>query len=265
MRKLFVFLILSGVFLSPALADRSIDKTVAADADGEVSIELIAGSVRIIGWDRNEVRVSGTVGDDVKEVEISAEDGEVAIEVELPDSDDDSSGRRSFNDAGADLEIHVPRGSTVEAESISAGFTLENLTGVVDVESISGEIELKGSVSEVELASISGQISVESDEPLEEGSFETISGSIELRAALAPGGDFSFETVSGNVELRLPADTSADFNVETFSGRIENEFGPQAERTSEYAPGKELEFTIGGGDADVEIESFSGKIEILID
>jgi DUF4097 and DUF4098 domain-containing protein YvlB len=265
MRKLFVFLILSGVFLAPALADRSIDKTVAADADGEVSIELIAGSVRIVGWDRNEVQVTGTVGDDVEEVEIEAEGGNVSIEVELPDSDDHSSDTRTFNDASADLEIHVPRGCTVEAESISAGFELEGLTGAVDVESISGEIELQGSVSEIDLASISGRISVESDEPLEEGSFETISGSIEVRAALAAGGDFSFETVSGNVELRLPANTSADFDVETFSGRIENEFGPRAERTSEYAPGKELEFTIGGGDADVEVESFSGKIEILID
>ena len=56
-----------------------------------------------------------------------------------------------------------------------------------------------------------------------------------------------------------------EFEVETFSGRIKNAFGPEAERTSEYAPGQELRFTTGGGDASVEVESFSGTVEIAID
>ena len=75
MWKVLAFVILCGIFLSPAMADRTIDETVPAEPDGEVSIELIAGSVLIVGWERNEVRVTGTVGDDVKEVDISSRGG----------------------------------------------------------------------------------------------------------------------------------------------------------------------------------------------
>jgi len=261
MRKLLLFGLLGGLFLAPALADRPIDETVAADPDGEVSVELIAGSIHVIGWDRAEVRVTGTIGDDVEEVDISSSGGDVSIEVELREHDDDSEDR-SFNDAAADLEIRVPAGCLVEVESISADIEVEDVRGAVDLESISGEVSVEGAPREAELATVSGRIVLSSDEPLNEGDFESVSGNIKVRTALAPGGDFSFETVSGNIELRLPGNTSADFDIETFSGGIENEFGPEAKRDSEYAPGKSLQFTAGGGDADVEIESFSGKIEL---
>ena len=41
-------------------------RAVSAEPDGEVSVELIAGTIRVIGWDRSEVQVTGTVGDDVE-------------------------------------------------------------------------------------------------------------------------------------------------------------------------------------------------------
>ncbi len=48
----------------------------------------------------------------------------------------------------------------------------------------------------------------------------------------------------------------------TFSGDIENQFGPPAERSSRYGPGKSLEFTAGGGDAEVSVEVFSGNVAL---
>jgi hypothetical protein len=261
MRKLFVASVLLALALAPALADRPVEETVAAEPDGEVSVELIAGSIHVIGWDRAEVRVSGTVGDDVEEVHVSSRRGRVSIEVELPDGD----GRRSFNDAKAELEIRVPAGSRVEVESISADVEVEQLTGAVDIECISGDVRVEGGLREAQVETVSGDILVVSAEPLLEGDFESVSGDIELRAALAAGGDFTLESVSGDIKLFLPGDTSAEFEVETFSGKIDNEFGPEAERTSEYTPEKELEFTTGGGGASVEVGSFSGRIELRID
>jgi len=265
MGKLYIVTILLSLVLTPALADRPVNETVPAESDGEVSIELIAGSIRVIGWDRAEVQVSGTVGDDVEEVEVSSSGGRVSIEVELPDRDRGSNGRRSFNDADAELEIRVPAGSRVEVEAISADVEIKQVRGAVDIECISGDVRVEGAMREAQVATVSGDIVVVSDEPLRDGDFESVSGDIELRAALAPGGDFSLESVSGNVTLRLPANTSAEFDVETFSGKILNEFGPEAERSSEYTPEQELEFTTGGGDASVEVESFSGRIELRID
>ena len=75
-----------------------------------------------------------------------------------------------------------------------------------------------------------------SDDALEDGDFETVSGNIEVRASFDSGGDFSFESVSGNISLHIPSGTAADFEVETFSGKIVNDFGAEAKRESEFAP-----------------------------
>jgi len=261
MKKVIWFFVVGTLCIMPALADRAIDKKVDAEPNGEVSIELIAGHVRIVGSERNEVHVTGTVGDDVEDVVVKSHRGRVSIEVKLPSSERGG----NYRDADADLEISVPTRSAIKAESISAGLELSKLEGTIDLESISGEIEVEGAIPEASLASVSGAIKLNSTGPLEEGEFETVSGSIRVRAALAPGADLSLESVSGDVTLSVPANTSAEFEVETFSGRIDNAFGPEAQRTSDYAPGKELEFSTGGGDADVKIESFSGRVEIRKD
>jgi hypothetical protein len=62
--------------------------------------------------------------------------------------------------------------------------------------------------------------------------------------------------------VELPRGIDADFDVSTFSGRIVNALGPEAQRTSEYAPGYELHFSLGSGSADIDISSFSGDITI---
>ena len=46
-----------------------------------------------------------------------------------------------------------------------------------------------------------------------------------------------------------------------FSGGIDNQLSAdEPHRTSQYAPGRELEFTLGSGDGEVRIESFSGEV-----
>ena len=92
--------------------------------------------------------------------------------------------------------------------------------------------------------------------------FSTVAGSIEFEGAMTGKGSFSFETHSGEIEIVVPADISAEFEISTFSGDIDNDFGQKAERTSKYAPGKELEFVTGSGDVSISASSFSGRVYI---
>ena len=255
MKKGILFLFVVFAAASLTLAGRYVDETKAADPDAEIEIELISGSVHVIGWDKDEVRVTGTLGDDVEELEFESDGDEISIEVVLPD------GARSLHDANAVLEIYVPSRSTVEVEAVSADITVESMRGSLEAESVSGDVTISGSLREVEAGSVSGDVMVSSDEPLRDGDFESVSGDLEVRAPLSPGGDFSFETVSGDVTLRLPSDTSAEFDIETFSGRIINEFGGGRYDDDE----KRVEFSTGAGEAHVEIEAFSGKIKLLMD
>ena len=56
---------------APVEAQTEINETRAANADMHLSIdEIIVGRLVIVGWDRNEMQITGTVGADVGELEI---------------------------------------------------------------------------------------------------------------------------------------------------------------------------------------------------
>jgi len=261
MKKLLGTLLLILCVCLPALADRPVDESINADPEGEVSIELLAGKVRVIGWDRNEVEVTGTLGDDVEELTVEQSGGNVSIEVELKHNED-KKGRNVINDGDVDLEIRVPRASSVELEAVSIDFSMDEVEGAIDLEAVSGDVSIRGSVRSAEIETVSGEIEFESDATLEEAEFENVSGNVVFRGDFAPGGEYSFESVSGNVTVFVTRNASAEFSVETFSGDIKNDFGERPEKDSEYAPGQSLEFSVGSGDASVEISSFSGRVEI---
>lgn len=258
-KNLTVFALTALMSAGTLLAAQQVDERRPASRDGEVSIEFISGSVRVIGWDRAEVEVKGTIGDPSIEFEFESDDGETSIEFDYPE--------RSYHlgRGDIDLEIRVPRGSALEVEAISADITVEDLTHRADLSSVSGDIEIGSGLREVECETVSGSITLEDGDDLRRGEFATVSGSIKVRARFHPRGRFSFEAVSGDIDLLLPSGVGADFDVETFSGSIDNEIGPPAERTSKWVPAEELSFTVGGGGARISIESFSGRVRIRED
>lgn len=275
-----------------AWAGQAVDRTVAADHDAMIEIENVAGSLRISGWDKNEIKVTGTLGDDVEELRIDGQRDRFEIEVEIPEG-------RSFGkrDIDTELVIWVPTGSGLVVETVSAPITIaevkswlklssvsgnveasgaiteaeiETVSGsielsgsntVADVESVSGTVDLHGIGRAVDVSTVSGTITVHGSE-FNRASFETVAGGIEFEGSLAKGGRLEADCHSANVLLALPASTSAVFDVSTFSGNIDSEFGGTVERTSRYAPGRRAEFTTGGGDARVSIETFSGNVEL---
>jgi len=293
MTKKLLLLLAIALATSAAWAGESVDVTKSASATPTVAIENLAGSVKINGWDRDEVKVSGVLGDDTDGLDFSGGNDSFDIEVEIPDS----YGRR-HRDLDSELEIWLPSGSSLDVETVSASIRVSGVNGRLELESVSGEvtvdgaptsadvetvsgkielsgsetlaiaesvsgrIELSGVAGRVEAATVSGSIRVDASD-IEQGEFEAVSGSVRFTGALSPGARLSAESHSGSVVLNLPADTSARFQVETFSGSINNGFGGgEAERTSRYAPGKRLDFTIGSGDAQVRVESFSGSVTL---
>jgi len=247
-------LLLTGGF---AVAGQSVNKSVDVGSKANVSIENLAGSVRVTGGSGSTVEVSGTIGDDVEELRVEKHGNRVEIVVEIPEGDRD----RDL-DVESDLEIHVPYDSELDVETVSASIEVSGVRGGLDLESISGSVDIDGQLGALDVSTVSGDIRVAAGSSLAEGDFESVSGSIECAADLGDSGDFSFETVSGDITLSAAGGFSAEWDVQTFSGDIDNDLGPQAERTSKYAPGKELNFTTGGGSASVSVESLSGHVRI---
>jgi len=282
-------LVLATVLAGPAwlAAQTTVDQKRPASPDGAVSIENMSGSVKVVGWDRAEVQVKGTVGNG-GELSFSGGGGRIHVEVE---SDHHPMGVKS------DLEVFVPAGSSVEVEGFQATISVTGVTGSVSAETVNGSITQSGSARVVELQSVNGGVEVakakgrikaeavngavtisDASGELEAssvngklsvtgGSFErveveAVAGAVRIDTALAAQAAVTIETVSGAVELLLPASLGAEFEVSSFSGRITNELGPAAEKSSKWTPETELRFKTGSGGARISIETLSGAIDI---
>ena len=287
-------LILSLTTLAAPVFAEDVNESLDADSDGHVSISNVAGSIEVRGWSRDTVEVTGTLGADVDELVFERDGDEIDIRVKVP--------KRMFGrkDVSSRLSINVPEGSTLEVTSVSAridvrdvkgdDIELQSVSGSIDADVYGGDIEI-GSVSgsidvqgngakgDIELSSVSGSVSAEdlSGEiaaesvsgrvsikggTFESGDFETVNGSIIFRSGLEPGGDLTAESVNGSVDIDISNSLDAEYDLETFNGGIRNCFDKKAERTSRYAPGKRLNFTVGDGSASVSVETLNGSINV---
>jgi len=238
-----------------AHAARRVEARRSIAPDGALSIELLAGSVHIVGGSGSEIEVTGSVGDDVEELALEGTERHVRLEVELRDA-------RNLDDVEAELEIRLPKGCEVEIESVGADVTTEGLTGALSIESVHGEARVDAGAREVTVSSVSGTIVVRGSSALRELHLETVSGTVEFTGPLAKNGEYGFESVSGAITLELESAVSASFEISTFGGKIDSDLGPAPRKESSFLPGTTLSFSEGAGDADVSIESFSGTIRI---
>lgn len=296
MKHLWMAAITTLLVAAPAHAARDVSESLNAADDGRVSISNTSGSIEVEGWSRNQVEVTGTLGDEVEELVFERDGDNVRVKVKIPES------KGRYRDASADLVIRVPENSSIDVATISADIdvrgvlgeqdlqaisgdvTAESFDSDIDVETVSGDIEIQGDgkgartdlqtvsgdisatniAGDVDAESVSGDVGIVGAE-FERGDFETVNGDITFRATLERGGRLDIETVNGGVDVEFVGDVSARFDIETFNGRIRNCFGPKAERTSKYAPGWELSFTEGSGDGRVSIATLNGGVNLCKD
>ena len=287
LKKLSLFCLAVLAAVTWTVAGDTVDRTLDADARGTVEIEIGAGTVKVIGWSRGEVRIRGTVPEGEDMFEIDQDGDTISIEVALPEShcedddcdwewDDDDDGddgdhrhgrrhrgrTRHLNPDHTDLEIHVPHGTSLEIEGIATEVTVEDVRGEISLEVISGNVDLSGDLSEVDLEVISGNIEIEGDGNLSEVEIEAVSGTVELRSGLSRRATVDIQSVSGSIVVYLESDASCEVSAETLNGGIESDFGQRARKKGGFMPGQSLAFTLGSGDGEVTLQTFNGSIEI---
>ncbi len=277
---------LALVLAIPAAGQEEVDVTRDLSKGGRLSVENIAGSVTVSGWDRNEVHITGTLGKGTERLDVDGNKNRLKVEVILP--------RKARNVKGSHLHIKMPFGAELKVSTVSADIEVTDLRGELSLESVSGEIEVQAdptgfeaeSVSGdlelilsgevLEMATVSGDIVLKTETPreLEIGTisgdveviskwigridFESISGDLDFAGEIRERG--SFNSQSGDLYIVFSKAPNAEFEIGTFSGDIRNAFGPEPRKSNKFNLGKSLEFTAGDGDASIDIESFSGDI-----
>jgi DUF4097 and DUF4098 domain-containing protein YvlB len=227
-------------------AGKAIQEHRTADPQGEVEIVNVAGTVEVDAWDRSEVEVSGTAGDNVERVDVSSAGNRTLIHVVS----------RSAHMWGSGLEahlvVHVPAKSAVMASLVSADFKVTGILGDLKVQSVSGNLkgDAGGNIrATIELTDVT------------RGRFKSVSGDMTAELALAPDGQLESESVSGDVSLKFAAAPAAEFDVQSISGDIRNCFGPKPTE-SRFGPGSRLEFKNGEGRARVRVNTKSGDVRL---
>jgi DUF4097 and DUF4098 domain-containing protein YvlB len=271
----------------PASAQRVLNERRAAPPAGLIRIHHHAGSVRVIGWERDTIAVSGTVmerGADRFYMGVSSHGSKLGIWASQGDSLPPSH-----------LEIRVPRGAAVWIKTMSADAEVSGVSGGVDVYSVagriavtgaprelyaetmggaisadvatrsarlksaSGAIELRGRIADAAVQNVSGTIAVRGG-AIERGRFESVDGDVSYDGAVPRAASLDFITHGGRVRLGIPPDTRADVLVSTYAGQLENGFKVRALEGSNRFKGQEYTFALNGGGAQVSVRTFKGNV-----
>lgn len=255
--------------------------------DAAIKIWNGSGSIRVEGWDRDSLSVTGRVAEGgAGRFFIRAETDVAKLGVE---GDQDR--------VGGDLVVRVPTGATVWIRTTGADVTVRGLTGSVDVHTVSGDVDadgrpatfyaesmagdlrlhikagiararagtgritFTGTVDDLALRSVGGGLDITAHE-LRRGRFTTVDGSIDFEGDVRPGGALTFETHSGDIALSLPTSLDADVRASTFEGGLEVGFAG-APAPSPGASRQTVAFEAGAGGAEVEVRSYAGSITIV--
>ncbi|NID04143.1 DUF4097 domain-containing protein [Luteibacter jiangsuensis] len=297
MKTLYFTPLLLALSIGEVFASTPINLSKDIRPNARVSIENVKGEVTVTAWDKNQVQVSGTLGDGARPLEIEGDERNVDIRVE----GDEKKGRWFSwgNDSSMQptiLNVRVPRSVAVDINVVSAPVSIDGLDGgKIDVESVSGRIranlrspevsmqtvsgtiDLAGRAGRADLQTVSGDITAPnvSDKidaqtvsgrmtigggPWKEANFSTVSGDTQINGSVVEGGKIDVDSMSGDVQIQLPPSTSAHLEASTFSGDLRSDWGSPSK--GEDGPGKELKTTIGGGAGNIHVESFSGDVRV---
>lgn len=277
----------------PALAGTPIDQTRPLDARGRVEVDNVKGRVDVVAWDRQEVKLSGSLGSGVEKLVVDGDSKVLRIKVQYPP--------RGRNAEPSNLVLQVPLLADLEVDTVSADIrvsgmasrelSLQSVSGdiiangaprrgkvtsvsgdihlamnspLLRVETVSGNLVTQGRLNgEIALESVSGDIRLDSlGERVRKLSADSVSGDMELTVALADDGEIRMESVSGDLRLRLPTGLSATVSGESFSGELS---APGVKvRKEEFGPGSSFRARYGSGKGDIRMQTFSGDAQLVL-
>lgn len=285
---------LAATIALPGMAATPINQTRPLDVRGRVEIENLKGKVEVVAWDRPEVKLAGSLGDGVEKLSVEGDGRVLRIKVQYPS--------RNRNAEPSHLVVQMPLLADLEVETVSAdiGVTgmasrelgLESVSGDIvangaprrgEISSVSGDIRLAMNGPDLRVETVSGQLivqgrldgtvaleSVSGDirldtlgERVRKLSASSVSGDMDLGAALAEDGEVRMESVSGDLRLRLPASLSAQVSGESFSGDLA---APGAKiQKEEFGPGSSFRVRYGAGKGDIRMQTFSGDARLILE
>ncbi len=295
-RKLLAGTLLAALSTLASAATPIVEIAAPLDARGTLEASNVRGRISVTAWDRNEVSWSGALGAGTKLVvektaarislSVEAEEGRSWIGWNKGPREDSvlvikvpANASLDLSAVSANIDVTAMRGSSsievesvsgevavrasstdkLEVSSVSGDVTFEGQAGRVDAETVSGDLRISGDSRDVSEETVSGSASVRA-QTVKAFDGSSVSGDIDFEGALTADGRIDVESMSGDVRITLPADTNGRVSAETFSGDLDNDFGLAIKKQD--GPGSTMNGKLGDGSARIEIESFSGDVDL---
>jgi Putative adhesin len=221
-------------------------QTYPLTADGSFRLENINGSVRVEGWERDEVEVRAvktSVSDprdaDRVKIEVCSQPGAVVVHTRYPQG--------TGVEVAVEYVVHVPyRALLGSVETVNGSVVVRGVEGGGDLRSVNGDVQVFDS---------SGRFSA-----------KTTNGNLRLQLRqLVDGDPMNFETVNGSVVLGLPSNAHADLKILSMNGEFSSELPVTSTMGSPAARAFRARLGSGSGGGQISVRTVNGTIRLVVE
>jgi len=244
--------VILAVLTTQGVLAEEVNKSIPRDGATNISVENLRGKVKISGWDKDEIKVTGKVDEKAERFIFEKDGAYIRVKVVMP-----RHLNGGWNDRGSDLLIRVPKDIRLDFSGVSSDVDIENINKSAEVRTVSGNITADSLSEHVELSTVSGDINS-----------ENLSGKITL---VTVSGDIDDKKSKGRIKLkavsgRLRTESLAN---EVFVNTVSGEIDVSLDKVDE------LSISTVSGDVDgdlslnsnglVKMSSVSGDIDLVFE
>jgi hypothetical protein len=273
--------IVTGALLATALP-QGMDTTFAVDPDLRLELHHSSGYIFVRTWDRNEIRVRGdnffrggfVIERTASTLRIGArswDDDDVDYLLTVPASMSldlkASDGDVTVDGAMAEVNVRVSDGDIiirggsgrVSAYASDGSITAEGVSGRIRLESSDGDITVERATGDVEIDATDGTVELWEIEA-SSITVNNVDGDIMFDGTLEARGSYSLVTHDGDISIHIPESSSARVSLAMYDGDFSSNF---TITFPSWPRGRRVEFTLGGGGAELVAETFDGDIRLM--
>jgi hypothetical protein len=242
-RRVSLGLWLGVTLFTPACfaTSQEVTKSFPMRSDGTFELNNVNGSVRIEGWDKNEIEVRAVKSTpdeqsllDLVAIEIEASPNGVSISTRYP--------QQEGVEVAVDYVVRVPRHVQLNhVNNINGTVRIFSSEALGDLHTVNGNIEVYESSGNVHAHTTNGNIYVELKHPAD------------AHGAFA-------ETTNGSVLLAVPVDLPAELEARCMNGSFSSEL-PMVMRGA--AQPRTVHGQLGHGGAPIHLGTVNGTIRVV--
>ena len=267
-------------------AQQRVSRRIAVAPNVAVKVWVSAGSIKLVGWDRDSLVVEGTIGkgdsfffggagagakfgvDDLpggklaQPVDLVAyvpRAGRVSVR-SVTGSIEATNLSGAYNTVSGDIRV-TGKVEDLQAEAMDGAIHIEVTSPIARARTGSGSLEVGGRVEDLSAATVSGPITI-TTEGIIRGRFESVTGTVVIDAPIERSASIDVDSHNGAVDLRLPPAMTGDFELTSVTGTISNGFDKRAPVVGRQGRGQELVFVTNPKGPRIVVRTFKGPIAL---